>query len=134
MSSVPQDLITYLDALVAETAGTDLFEGPPLELPVNVVVLTHYGGESALDRVFGPSLTAPGVEVGRVQLFVRNTVMVTAKTRADAIHALLDGFAGTLSGRTYFFISSIDGAPFSIGQDSRGNWRWSCNYRIQYAR
>jgi len=134
LSSVCIDLITYLDPLVAEAAGTDLFEGPPLELPVNVVVLTHYAGEAAMDRAFGPSLTAPGVEVARVQLFVRNTVMSTAKTRADAIHALLDGFAGTISGRTYFFITAIDGAPSSLGQDSRGNWRWASNYRIQYAR
>ena len=134
MASVPVDLITYLDSLVSETAGTDLFEGPPLELPDNLVALTHYAGEPAEDRVMGPSLTAPGIEVALVQLFVRNTVMATAKTKADAYHALLDNFSGTANSRTYFQIESVDGMPYSLGQDASGRWRYVANYRCEYKR
>lgn len=131
---VQADLVAYLDALIAETAGTDLFEGPMPEFPDSCIAVTHYGGEAALDRVMGPSLNPPGVEVPHVQVMVRNPVMATAKARADAVHALLDGFNGTLSGRTYFNVESLDGEPFSLAQDQSFRWRWVANYRIQKAR
>lgn len=134
MASLPADLITYLDPLVMDSAGTDLFEGPPPELPADVVVLTHYAGEPALGRVMGESLTEPGVEVALVQLFVRHSVMATAKTKADSYHALLDNFNGTIGSRIYFQIESASGMPYSIGQDERGLWRMVCNYRVQYER
>ena len=135
MASVAADLITYLDGLFSETAGTDLFEGPPTpEGPANVVVVSHYMGEPGEDRVMGPSLTPPGVEVSLVQVLVRNTGMATGKTKADAYHAKLDGYNGTLSGRKYFDIESINGMPFSMGQDKNTNWEWVCNYRCQHAR
>lgn len=134
MASVPVDLITYLDSSVSETAGTDLFEGPPPELPANLVAITHYAGEAAEGRIMGPSLTAPGVEVALVQLFVRDEKMATAKSKADAYHALLDGLDGTLSGRTYFNVESIDSQPYSIGQDARALWRWVCNFRCEHGR
>ena len=135
MASVPEDLIVYLIAAgVSETAGGTLIEGPSPELPADVVVLTHYDGEEAEDRVMGPSLTAPGVEVSLVQLFVRNSLMATAKTKADAYHALLDGLNGTLSGRSYFNVESMDSMPYSIGQDSRELWRMVCNFRVEHAR
>lgn len=134
MASVPVDLITYLDGSVSETAGADLFEGPPPELPDNVAVITHYGGEAALDRVMGPSLTAPGVEVALVQLFIRNSDQATAKSKADAYHALLDGLDGTLSSRTYFNVESLDSMPFSIGQDARALWRYVSNFRVEHGR
>lgn len=123
-----------LDPLRSETAGTDLFEGPAPALPVNIVVLTQYGGEAAKDRVFGPSLTPPGVEVSRIQLMVRHTEMATAKTTADAYHALLDGYFGTIGSRTYHFVRGVDGMPHSIGQDARGNWRWVSNYSVEHER
>ncbi len=134
MASVPEDLIAYLDASVSETAGEDLIEGPSPELPEDVVVLTHYDGEEAEDRVMGPSLTAPGVEVSLVQLFVRNSLMATAKTKADDYHALLDGLDGTLSGRKYFNVQSMDSMPYNIGQDSRKLWRMVCNFRVEHGR
>lgn len=133
MASVAVDLITMLDPLVAEAAGTTLFEGPPPELPDSLVVLTHYGGESGDGRVMGPSLTAPGVEVSLVQLFVRGTVMATVKTRADAYHALLDGYNGSAT-RTYFNIESVSGMPHALGQDGAGRWRYTANYRCQHSR
>ena len=134
MASIPVDISTYLDPFLANTAGTDLFEGPAPEKPDALVAITHYTGESALDRVMGPSLTEPGVEVALVQVLVRNTVMATAKTNADVIHALLDNFDGTISSRKYFQIESLNGPPFSIGQDREKRWRYVSNYRCKHAR
>ena len=76
MASVPEDLITYLvaDGGITEVAGEDIFEGPPEALPVDQVAVTHFAGEEAEDRIMGPSLTPPGVEVARVQVYVRNEV------------------------------------------------------------
>lgn len=134
MASVPEDLIVYLDPLISETAGTDLFEGPQPERPPNLIALTNYVGEPAEDRVMGPSLTPPGVEVTLVQVFVRNEKMATAKTKADAIHALLDGFDGTVNGRVYYDIESINSMPFALGQDKEDLWSFACNYRCKHAR
>lgn len=134
MSAVEADLIAYLDPLVTETAGTDLFEGPPPELDEDIVVLTHYTGEPAEDRVMGPSLTAPGIEISLVQLFVRNSAKTTAKSKADAYHALLDGLDGTFSGRKYFNVESINSMPFPLGQDARELWRYVANFRVEHAR
>lgn len=131
---VQSDLVSYLDPLIAETAGTDLFEGPMPELPDNAIAVTHYGGEPAEDRVMSASLTAPGIEVCHVQVMTRNAVMATGKTRADAVHALLDGFFGTLSGRNYYGVESIDGEPSCIGQDQNQRWRWVSSYRVQKQR
>ncbi len=128
------DLVTYLDPLIAETAGTDLFVGPMPELPDACVALTQYGGEPAEDRVMGPSLTAPGVEVDMVQVMVRNASLATARTRAAAIHALLDGFNGTISGRTYFNVESQNSEFFSLGQDMNLRWSLTSNYRVEKAR
>lgn len=134
MASLAADLIVYLDPLVSETAGTTLFAGPPVELPDTSVWLTHYAGGTAKDRVFAVSVTAPGVEVARVQLFVRNATNDTARATADAYHALLDGFFGTANSRRIFWMQSIDGTPYSIGQDQRGSFRWVANYEVQCGR
>lgn len=134
MSSVAADIVAYLDALIAEPAGTTLFEGSQPESPDSLIAVTQYGGEAAEDRIMGPSLTAPGAEISLIQVLVRNTSIATAKTKADAIHALLDNYDGTLSGRAYFQIESINGMPFSIGQDANARWRWVCNFRVQHSR
>lgn len=132
--SLATDLIVYLDALVSETAGTDLFEGPSVELPDNTVIVTHYGGEAVQDRTMGASLTTSGVEVGSVQVLVRNTVMATALTRAEVIHALLDNFNGTWNSRTILQCISINGMPFSMGTDKLGRFRYVANFRVQFIR
>lgn len=134
MASVPEDLAAYLDPSVSETAGTNLFEGPPPEKPDNLVVITQYTGEETPDRVMSDSLTAPGLEVTLVQILVRNDTMATARTTADAYHVLLDNLNATLSGRVYHHIESINGIPFAIGQDKEGRWRYVCNYRIFHSR
>ncbi len=131
---VEADLVTYLDTQLSETAGTNLFEGPMPELPAACMAITHYGGEAAEDRIMGPSLTPPGIEVPHVQVMTRSSAKATARTRAFAAHAVLDGFAGTLSGRAYFNIESIDGEPYCLGQDDNHLWQYVCNYRVEKVR
>lgn len=128
------DIVAYLDPLVSETAGTDLFEGPMPELPNNCVAISHYNSQRSDDYAMGASLSAPASELEDFQVMVRNAVKATAKTRADAIHALLDNLQGvTMSGRVYFAIES-DGPPYSIGQDQNGRWRCVANYHARKQR
>lgn len=127
-------LVAYLDPLVAENAGTDLFEGPMGELPDACVALTLYAGEEG-DRVMAPSLTAPAVEASMVQLMVRNTLKATAASRAYAIHALLDNLGPvTISGVLYHHVSAEGGPPICIGLDANARWRYVASYRCEKAR
>ena len=130
------DLVTYLDPLLAGyTAGVNLFKGPPPEDPDVCICVQQYGGEAAEDRVMAPSLQAPGIEVAHVQITVRNPSQSAAEADALLVHGLLDNYGpGQLSGRTYFNIESIDGEPYSLGQDANLLWEIVANYRVQKGR
>ncbi len=129
------DIVAYLDTQLSETAGTDLFEGPMPEFPDNCIAVTHYNSQASDDYTMGPSLTAPGSELEDFQVMVRNTAKTTARTRANAAHAVLDNAQGlSLSGRTYFHITS-DGPPSgALGQDANGRWRCTANYHARKVR
>jgi hypothetical protein len=127
-------LVAYLDPLISEAAGTDLFEGPMTELPDNCVAITLYGGEEG-DRVMAASLVAPDTEPALVQLMVRNANKTTAATRAAAIHALLDNLGPvTLGGVLYHNVVAQAGAPRCLGQDDNGRWRYVADYLCTKAR
>jgi len=65
---------------------------------------------------------------------VRNTARATARTNADAYHALFANLhSTTLSGRAYYRIEE-EGTPFCIGQDQNGRWRFVANYTCKKAR
>lgn len=129
---VEADIVAYLDPLIAETAGTDLFEGPAPELPVNVVAVAHYASVRSDDYTMGASLTAPGSELEMVQVMVRNTVKATAQARAAAIYALLDNLQNaTLTGGRIYFSVEAEGPPFCIGQDANERWRFVSDYRVR---
>lgn len=129
------DLVTYLDPLIAETGGTDLFEGPSPELPDNLIAVTVYATERSDDYVMSASLAAPGSELEHVQVMTRNTDKAAGYTRALAVHALLDNGQNLAlaGGRTYFAIES-EGPPFCLGQDSTLRWRWVANYKVRKVR
>jgi hypothetical protein len=136
---VVDDLIAYLDPLIAEVSstGTDpnLMEGPMPETPDTCVALTHYAGE-ADDRSMGASLAPADLETSRVQVMVRSKLMVTAKTIAAAIHARLNrlqGLTGAVSGARYKVIEAIDGRPYSLGQDTNHRFRRVANYRVRFS-
>lgn len=133
---VIDDLITYLDPLVSESATANpptLVEGPMPELPNDCVALTTTPGEPA-EWVMGAELSLPDLEVAHVQLMVRSTSMATATSRALAYHLLLNNLGKrTISGRTYFDVRSMDGEPYSAGQDVNLRWRRVVNYRVMKA-
>lgn len=131
---VEADVVAYLDTQLAETAGTDLFEGPMGETPDNQIAVTHYASEATDDRVMSASLTAPGYEVVRIQVMARNTVKATALARAAAAYAVLDNLqAATLSGRIYFQVQG-QGEPYGLGQDANLRWRYAADFRVQKQR
>lgn len=126
-----EDLIAHIAPIVGDTPATNVFKGPMPETPDACVVLTHYSGESGIDRVMGPSLTPPGMEVAYVQLAVRNPVNATGEAKAKAWHNQLDGLGPIESnGRTYHNVEAIDGEPVSLGQDQNARWLFIGNYRV----
>jgi hypothetical protein len=134
---VEADLVAYLDPLVTETsagATPDLVEGPMPEQPDDMVAIAHYLSEPSDDYTMGPSLTAPGSEIERVQVMARSTSKATALARAAAYYALLANLQNVvMSGRTYFTIES-EGPPFGLGQDVSNRWRYVANYRVRKQR
>lgn len=128
------DIVSYLDAQTALTAGTDLFEGPMPESPDACVAVTHYASQQSDDYTMGASLSAPGSELERFQVMTRALTRAAAITQANALHALLDNAQGlSINGRTYHHIMS-DGPPFFLSQDGTHRWRFVANYEGRKAR
>lgn len=128
------DLVAYLDGATALTSGTDLFVGPMPEQPDNCVAITHYNSQQPDDYAMGASLSAPGYEIEDVQLMVRHTARATARTNANAYHALLANLHSTTLSARYYYRIDEDGTPFCIGQDQNGRWRFVSNYTVKKAR
>jgi hypothetical protein len=131
---VEADIVAYLDPLIAEAAGIDLFEGPAPELPDNLIAVAHYDSLRSDDYTMGASLSAPASEIELVQVMTRNTDKATAQARADAVYALLDNLQNaTINGRSYFHVES-DGPPSGLGQDVNQRWRFVANYQVRKVR
>lgn len=133
---VQADVVAYIDAQTALTAGTNLFEGPlPGESTQDPLVsVLHFMSRPSDDYTMGASLTAPGSEIESVKVMVRSANQATAKTQADAIHALLDNLQNTsLSGRTYFHVTS-DGPPWLEAQDNNNRFRFVGQYHCRKTR
>ena len=126
-----EDLVAYLDPLIAETAGSTLFEEPlPDDVPAGIGI-THYGGEPA-DDCMGPSLTPADMETVEVNVTVRNPVKATARARAFAVHALLHNLGPVeINGRTYKHVASTGGEPRFLRRDNNDRWLYVCDYRVQ---
>lgn len=135
MSAIADDIIRILDPSLAEAAGTDLFEGDFTENPANQVVVSHVGG-SPPDREMSASLTAPPLERAQITVMVRNTALGTARTKAQAIHALLDNMQGVTgnSGTSILYVEALDGEPHLMGQDDNLRWVYAANYQVQKGR
>ncbi len=126
---VAADIVAYLDPLLSEAGGIDLFEGPAPELPDNLVAITHTGGEPG-EYTMGASLSGPSMEFARFQLMARNTDHTNCVTHANTCHALLANMGPvTVNARIYHHIENIDGEPFSLGQDDNLRWRYVASYR-----
>lgn len=128
-------LVTYLDALLTEAAGTDLFEGPMPESPDNCVAVAHYDSLSPEGRVMGASLSDnAGLWPVSVQIMARNVSKTAAEARARAYLDLLDNLGPvTLSGVLYHSCEA-DGEPMNLGQDANMRWRFAFNLTCRKAR
>ena len=129
-----EDLIRYLDPLVSESMdgpAPSLMEGPIGEKPDVCVALTVTAGELP-EWTMGPEYSEPDMEIGHVQLMVRHTTMAGAISKAFEYHRLLRNMGPrSLSGRLYFDVQSMDGEPYSLGQDQNERWRRVANYRVR---
>lgn len=132
MSNFEADLVAYLDTNSSYTAGTDLFEGPMPELPDSCVAVTHYASEESDDWSMGPSLSAPGSELLRVQLMVRHGTKATAQANGLTLHQLLRNMQGVTmtSGKVVLAVED-QGEPLNLGQDPNLRWRCASNYRVR---
>lgn len=127
-------LVTYLDSLLSETAGTDLFEGVMPEAPDNCIHVYNYDNQEAEDRVMSGSLVdQQSIWPARVQIMARNTSKATAYTRAKAAFDVLDNFQGTLSGVTYHLIEA-SGEPVDLLKDQNERWRYAFDITCRKAR
>jgi hypothetical protein len=133
VSVIASDLVAYLDAQLAETSGTDLFEGPIGETPDNQIAVTDYASEESEDYVMGPSLTEPGYEPVRVQVVARHTVKATAASRARAAYGVLRNLQNHTgaSGARYLHVIG-HGRPFFLKMDqgAPGTGRWTYAFSI----
>lgn len=127
-------LVAYLDTLLTETSGTNLFEGPMPESPDNCIHVAHYDSTEAEDRIMSGSLVDQQcVWPSMVQIMARNTDKATAYARAKAAFDVLDNFAGTLSGVVYHSIEA-DGEPVNLFKDGNERWRFAFNLTVRKAR
>ncbi len=127
-------LVTYLDGVLSETGGTDLFEGPAPEYPDNLIAVTQYDSMEAEDRIMSASLAdQQAVWPVMVQVMARNADMATARTRAIAAFDALDNLGPvTLSGVLYHSVECEE--PFNLGQDANERWRFAFNAQVRKAR
>lgn len=127
-------LVAYLDTLLTETSGTDLFEGPAPEGPENLIAVAHYDSLDARDRVMAGSLgNQQAVYPVMVQVMARNVSKTAAEARCRAAFDALENLGPVqLGGVTYHNVECEE--PFNLGQDQNGLWRFAFNAEVEKAR
>lgn len=127
--------MSYLDGVLAETAGTNLFEGPMPEAPDNCLHVAHYDSLEAADRVMSASLAnQQAVWPAMVQVMARNTDKTQAEARARAAFDALDNLGPTTLGGVTYHSVEADGEPMSLGKDGNERWRYVFNVRVEKQR
>jgi hypothetical protein len=129
-----QAIVAYLDTVLSETAGTNLFEGPAPEFPDDLIAVTQYDAQDAEDRIMSASLAnQQAIWPCQIQVMARSTAKNTAQTRAIAAFDFLDNLGPvTLSGVTYHSVECSE--PFNLGQDLNHRWRWAFNATVRKGR
>lgn len=127
-------LVTYLDTVLSETGGTNLFEGPAPEQPDELIAVTHYDSIDAEDRIMSASLAnQQAIFPIMVQVMSRSLTKATAQSRAIAAFDALDNLGPvTLSGVTYHSVECEE--PFNMGQDVNDRWRYAFNATVRKGR
>jgi hypothetical protein len=129
-----QAIVAYLDTVLTETAGTNLFEGPMPETPEDCIAVTQYDAQEAEDRIMAGSLVnQQAVWPCQIQVMARSASKNTAQARAIAAFDALDNLGPvTLSGVTYHSVECSE--PFNLGQDVTHSWRWAFNATVRKGR
>ena len=105
MSAAAADLLAYIDGSIAETAGTDLFEGGFTEQPDNQVLVRNTAMATA------------------------NTKAQAIYALLDNLQEYTGG-----SGAKYFLVQAIAGEPHLMGVDDNHRWVYEAHYEAQKAR
>jgi hypothetical protein len=133
---VPADvaLVAYLDTVLSETAGTNLFEGPAPESPDDLIAVTNYDSMEAEDRVMAGSLAdQQAIYPAMVQVLSRSTSKATAYARAFAAFGYLDNLGPvTLSGVTYHSVECTE--PHFLQQDGNHRWQYTFDATVRKGR
>lgn len=129
------EISTLLETYGVGTPGVDLFEGflpPPSSspaIPEDAVALYEYPGEPPL-HVKGRK--APVHELPRFQVLTRSKFYAAARTKAEEIYRILDGFSGEIEGTGYGRITALQ-SPFFLSRDDGNRTLIACNYTTMKA-
>jgi hypothetical protein len=130
------DLLTYLAAqstalTVRSGSGGNLSISHMPDSPDTAVTIYETPGASPIYVMSTSGSSAlRAFEQPRVQVISRSSSYQTARTNADTVFDILDGYVGTLptaTGTSYLQITAVQ-SPFSLGRDENGRYEISCNY------
>lgn len=99
-----EDVLTLVASAASGTKGTDVFVGHLRARPVEQVAVIVYGGAEASYAMGAASAVA---RRPRFQVVVRSANQSTAWTKAEAVRAALDWYAGTTGGTTFGKIVAV---------------------------
>ena len=129
---VLDDLGDYLTSGGVGTVGTDIFLNGLPDTPDACVGILETGG-------LGPThtmSTGPGnavLDSVTVQIMSRAASYPTARTKAQEVHILMDGFAArSINGTEYYWMEARQ-PPFSLDLDANNRKTVVCNYLIRKA-
>lgn len=134
------DVATYIAAQsTAFTVGGNLRKVVGLDDAVSAPnTLTVLYETAGIQNTYSFSTGNPvnvDYEQPRLQVLSRSTKYTTARSRAQTIYTMLDGYSGTLptaTGPNYLSISAVQ-APFSVGRDKNDRHVVSVNFAIMKA-
>lgn len=121
-----EEIVGFLQENGLGVAGQSIFFAGLPEIPDDATSCWEYGG-SAPAHVKGQQ--APILEYPRVQILVRAKGYSEARTQAERIYRLLDGFSGVLGGVAYAQIRANQ-QPAFMDRDDKGRARIVANYSI----
>ncbi len=122
---VAAEVATLLQEAGFGALGETIFQSFP-DMPDDATTVAEYPGGPPV-HVRGRTL--PAYEQPRVQVLTRSPSYRVARTRAERIYRLLDGFSGTVQGVGYGRIAAVQ-SPFFLGQDDRARHMIVTNFSV----
>lgn len=121
---VLDELALYLEQQGHGTRGTDLFAGQLPDDPDTLVSLFETPGAALLASLVDQ------VEERSVQVRARAASYAAARTKAEAIYALLHGKAQATLGGGAFTLIEAKQPPFSLGRDVKQRQEMAFTLRV----